>query len=167
VNASCDAAAGVMVNAALVALVKGMEEATRVYPPPALLIDRPEKVATPFIGFTVVVPESVPPPGFAPSTTVTAPVALVTVFPEASWIATAGAIPAPAVALLGCTVKESFVAAPVEGGWVEPPQAMAAAPITRTATNARERMNAVRPFRRAAAGPSGGVRGVRRDLRPP
>jgi hypothetical protein len=73
-----------MVNAALVALVKAIEEATSVYPMPALLIDRPEKFATPFTGFTVVVPESVPPPGFAPSATVTAPVALVTVLPEAS-----------------------------------------------------------------------------------
>src|SRR5436190_10779088 len=105
-----------MVNAALVALVNGIEEATSVYAPPALSIDSPEKVATPFTGFTVVVPESVPPSGFAPSTTVTAPVALATVLPEASWIATVGAITAPAAVLIGCTVKVSFAAVPTEGG---------------------------------------------------
>src|SRR5256885_10136829 len=108
-------------------------------------MDRPEKLATPFTGFTVVVPDSVPPPGLAPSATVTAPEAFVTVLPEASWIATAGAIPAPAVALLGCAVKDSLVAGPTEGGCVEPPQATAAAPTTRVARAApRGRINAMR-----------------------
>src|SRR2546425_1245379 len=41
-------------------------------------------------------------------------VAVVTMLPWASWTATctAGVIPAPAAALLGCTVKTSFAAAP-------------------------------------------------------
>jgi hypothetical protein len=110
-------------KAALVAPVRGVEEATSVYPLPALLMDRPEKVATPFTGLTVVMPESVPALGFAPSVTVTPPVAFVTVLPEASWMVTAGAISAPADVLLGCTVKTSLLAAGGGGGWggwVEP-----------------------------------------------
>ena len=128
--------AGAMLNAALVALIRGTEDATSVYPLPPLLIDRPGKLATPFTGFTVVVPDSVPPPGFAPIATVTALVALVTVLPEASWTATAGAIASPAIALPGCTVKRSLAA---EDDWVGPPQSIATAPSRKATIAARER----------------------------
>src|SRR2546427_3629127 len=60
----------------------------------------PGNVATPPAAATAVVPESVPPPGFAPMASVTVAVNAVAVFPCASsavtW--TAGVIGAPAVA---------------------------------------------------------------------
>src|SRR5947208_3083726 len=43
-----------------------------------------ENVATPLTAFTLVVPDSVPPPGFVPIATVIRPVYPVTVFPDAS-----------------------------------------------------------------------------------
>src|SRR6266487_3587249 len=43
-----------------------------------------ENVATPLTAFTLVVPASVPPPGFDPIATVISPVYPVTVFPDAS-----------------------------------------------------------------------------------
>src|SRR5436189_144145 len=72
------------------------------------------KVATPLTAATVVVPERVPLAGLVPIATVMLVVAVVTVLPWASWTATctAGVIAAPAAALLGCTVKASFAAAP-------------------------------------------------------
>src|SRR5712691_447134 len=72
------------------------------------------KVATPLTAATVVVPERVPLAGLVPIATVMLVVAVVTVLPWASWTATrtAGAFTAPAAALLGCTVKASFAAAP-------------------------------------------------------
>src|SRR6266513_3951212 len=79
-------------------------------------------------------------------------------------MATAGPIPAPAVVLVGCTAKASFAAGPTEGGWVEPPQAAAAAPARRAATVVRERMNALRQVPLAAAGLAGGLRDARRAL---
>ncbi len=79
-----------------------------------MLMLRPENVATPPTAATVVVPESVPPPGFAPSATVTLPVKPVAVFPcpSSAVTCTAGVIAAPATVLLGCTVRLSCVAAP-------------------------------------------------------
>src|SRR5512139_1533436 len=76
-------------------------------------MDRLEKVATPADADTVVVPDSVPPPGLVPIATVMLAVELVTVFPNASCTATctAGLIATPAVALDGCTVKASREAA--------------------------------------------------------
>src|SRR5262245_31466269 len=76
-------------------------------------MDRLEKVATPAIADTVVVPDSVPPPGLVPSATVMLAVEVVTVFPNASCTAacTAGLIATPAVAFVGCTVKASRFAA--------------------------------------------------------
>src|SRR5512142_484919 len=73
-----------------------------------------EKAATPAFSSTVVVPDSVPPPGFVLIVIVTVPVELFTVFPSASWAATwtAGMIVAPAGVVLGCTMNPSFVAAP-------------------------------------------------------
>src|SRR2546426_651624 len=75
---------------------------------------RLEKVATPFTAETVVVPERVPLAGLVPIATVMLVVAVVTMFARASWTATptARAFPAAAAALLGCTVKASFAAAP-------------------------------------------------------
>src|SRR5438093_9042591 len=72
------------------------------------------KVATPLTAATVVVPARVPLAGLVPIARVMLVVAVVTVFPWASWTATctAGVIAAPAAAVLGCTVKASFAAAP-------------------------------------------------------
>src|SRR5712691_6986284 len=74
----------------------------------------PGNVATPPAAATAAVPESVPPPGFAPIASVTVAVNAVAVFPCASsavtW--TAGVIGAPAVALAGCTETTRCVAAP-------------------------------------------------------
>src|SRR5437899_957374 len=73
-----------------------------------------ENVATPFTAATVVVPERVPLAGLVPIASVMLVVAVVTVLPWASWTATctAGAIAAPATALLGGTVTTTFAAAP-------------------------------------------------------
>src|SRR6185295_15115519 len=72
-------------------------------------MDRLEKEARPPDAATVVVPDRMPPPGLVPIATVTFAVELVTVFPNVSCTATctAGLIAAPAVALVGCTVKAS------------------------------------------------------------
>src|SRR5512140_3677664 len=76
-------------------------------------MDRLENAATPLTADTVVVPDSVPPPGLVPIATVMLALELVTVLPNASCTATctAGERLAPAVALLGWTVKASFEAA--------------------------------------------------------
>src|SRR6185295_2587784 len=112
-NASRFAAAGLMVNAELDAPVSAPEAAVSVYPVPALSMDRLANVATPATAATVVVPDSVPPPGLAPMATVMLAVELGTRLPNASCTVTctAGAIATPAVALVGCTVKASRFAA--------------------------------------------------------
>src|SRR6266545_7506140 len=71
-------------------------------------------VATPLAVATVVVPDSVPPLGFAKIASVTLPVPVVTTLSDASRTATwtAGVIAAPAVALLGCPVNARCVGAP-------------------------------------------------------
>src|SRR5438034_353326 len=76
-------------------------------------MDRLENVATPATAATVVVPDSVPPPGLVPIATVMLAVEPVTVLLNASCTVTctAGLIATPAVALLGCTVKASLDAA--------------------------------------------------------
>src|SRR3954471_12215894 len=76
-------------------------------------MDRVENVATPLTAATVVVPESVPPPGLVPMATVTLALELVTVLPNASCTVTctAGAIATPATAVLGCSENASFEAA--------------------------------------------------------
>src|SRR6476659_2968630 len=76
-------------------------------------MDRVEKLATPLDADTVVVPESVPPPGLVPMATVMLAEELVTVLPNASCTATctAGAIATPASALLGCSENASLEAA--------------------------------------------------------
>src|SRR5262245_29987138 len=76
-------------------------------------MERLENVATPPTADTVVVPDSVPPPGLVPMATVILAVELGTVFPNASCTVTctAGEIATPAVASVGCTVKASRFAA--------------------------------------------------------
>src|SRR3954463_7675004 len=76
-------------------------------------MDRLENVATPPTAATVAAPDSVPPPGLVPIATVMLAVELVTVLLNASCTVTctAGAIATPAVALAGCTVNASLVAA--------------------------------------------------------
>lgn len=113
-NASFDAAPAEMLNVELVALVSAPDEALSVYPVPDLLIERPEKVATPLTALTVAVPESVPPPGFVAIATVIDADEVVTVFPPASWTATVtdGLIDAPATAFDGFWTNASWVAAP-------------------------------------------------------
>src|SRR5512133_3324378 len=109
VKASLEAAAGLMLNAAQVAPVSGVDAAVSVYPPPTLSMDRLENVATPLTAATVVVPDSVPPPGLLPIATVMLAKELVTVFPNASCTVTCTAgMDTPAVALLGWTVKASL-----------------------------------------------------------
>src|SRR3954468_21699168 len=72
-----------------------------------------ENVATPATAATVVVPDSVPPPGLVPIAMVMLAVELVTVLSKASRTAprAGGALAAPGVAFVGCTVKASFEAA--------------------------------------------------------
>src|SRR3989304_5988632 len=92
---------------------------------------RVEKVATPTTAATCVVPARVPPPGLVPMLTVTLPVKPVRVLPKTSWAVTrTGAlIAAPAVVLLGGTVKTSWLAVPGStvklglGGGAAPPPA--------------------------------------------
>src|SRR5437868_785745 len=79
VKASLEAAAGVMLKAAEVAPVREAEVALSVYPVPVLSMDRLGKMAAPLTAATVVVPDSVPPPGLLPMATVMLAVELVTV----------------------------------------------------------------------------------------
>src|SRR5512140_3462810 len=76
-------------------------------------MERLENVATPATAATVVVPDSVPPPGLVPMATVMIALELGTVLPNASCTSTrtAGLIAAPAVALLGQAVNASRLAA--------------------------------------------------------
>src|SRR2546426_11967530 len=71
-------------------------------------------VATPETAAAVAVPESVPPPALGPSVTFTLPAKPVATLPSASWAVTctAGVNAAPAVALVGCTLKTSALGAP-------------------------------------------------------
>jgi hypothetical protein len=112
VNTNWVAAADVMLKLLLVAPVSVPLDAVSVYPVPALLIDRPENVATPLTAATVVLPDSVPLPGFAPIATVTLAV-LVVRLPNWSRICTVGAgeIAAPAIALVGCCPNANLLAA--------------------------------------------------------
>ena len=113
-NTKCAPMPAVILNVALGLPVSPVAAAVSVYPVPTLSTDSPENVATPLAAATVVVPESVPLPGFAPSATVTVPVNPVAVFPCASCAVTwtAGVIAAPAVVLLGCTLNTSWLAVP-------------------------------------------------------
>src|SRR5947207_2315159 len=85
----------------------------------------PGNVATPPAAATAVVPESVPPPGFAPDARGTVALKAVAVLPcdYCAVTCTAGVIVAPAVVLVGCTVNTSWLAGPgvmVNGADVAP-----------------------------------------------
>ncbi|HEX4529934.1 MAG TPA: hypothetical protein VIA11_10955 [Acidimicrobiia bacterium] len=110
VNASFAAEPTVMLKVLLVAPVSPPSVAANRYPFPAWSIERPEKVATPLTALTVLVPDSVPVPGFVPMASVTDDVSEVTVFPKASCTVTFGCVPnaTPPVELLGCCVNASF-----------------------------------------------------------
>src|SRR5438874_1378826 len=70
--------------------------------------------ATPATAAAVVVPESVPPPALEPIVTLMLPAKPVATLPSASCAVTctAGVIAAPAVAVVGCTLKTSTLGAP-------------------------------------------------------
>src|ERR1051325_12138788 len=74
---------------------------------------RSAKLATPLCAATVLVPDSVSPPGLDASARVTLPLKLVNVLPSASWATTRtpGLMAPPATAAVGCTVKGSCVRA--------------------------------------------------------
>src|SRR6185295_3649012 len=76
-------------------------------------MDSVGKEATPLVAETVVVPDSVEPPGLLPIATVMLAVELVTVLLKASCTVTctAGAIGVPAVVFAGWTVNASLVSA--------------------------------------------------------
>src|SRR2546425_514268 len=113
-NTSCDATPGVILNGVLVPVGRPVAAAVRVYPLPVLFTLKPGKEATPPTAATVAVPASVPPPGLAPSATVTLPVNAVAVLPCGSCAVTctAGVMTAAAVVVVGSTVKTSWLAVP-------------------------------------------------------
>jgi len=92
------------------------ELAAKVYPDPALSMERPEKVATPFTAATVVVPESAPEAGLVAMARVIEALEAVTVLPWASWTVMTGWVvrAAPAAAPEGWVEKTSFAGTPVE-----------------------------------------------------
>src|SRR4029077_3990602 len=104
-------------------------DAASGYPVPTLWMLSVENVAPPLTAATLAVPDRVPPPGFAPMAMVTVPVNVVAVFPAASCAATftGGAMLAPAVASLGCTVNTSCVG--VTGGMLKRPLVTPVRPV--------------------------------------
>src|SRR5581483_3371871 len=113
-KASLVAAPAVMLNAELVAPVRPVLAAVRVYPLPALSIARSLNVAIPPAAATVLVPLRVPELGFVPIATVIDAVLLVTRLTFASCICrvTAGVMIWAAAVLVGCCAKASLFAAP-------------------------------------------------------
>src|SRR6266513_4309769 len=113
-----------------------------------------ENVATPLAAATVLIPARVPLAGLVPIASVMLVVAVVTVLPWASWTATctAGVFTAPATALLGCTVKTTFAAAPV---WTGPTLLLAHPPSAtpQTATPSQNPPRANTPARRLLSVP--------------
>src|SRR5579863_8797747 len=114
VKASLFAAPTVTLNAMLVAPVRLVALADRVYPVPVLLMFNVENETTPFTAATVSVPPSVPLDGFVPIAMVIEFVAVVTTLPRESstLTVTAGEIALPAVTFVGWTVNASLFAAP-------------------------------------------------------
>jgi hypothetical protein len=110
-----EAGPGVMEKAVLVAPVRPVALAASVYPFPVRLMERLPKVATPLTAATVVVPESVPLPGFEEIAIVTFPVKDVMVVPPLSTARTvmAGEIDAPACSVVGCWTNSRRVATAV------------------------------------------------------
>ncbi len=80
----CGGRAAATLNGSLVVPTSPGLDAVSVYPIPALLMESPLNTATPLAALTVVVPESVPPPGLDPIAMLTAFVAVVAVLPNAS-----------------------------------------------------------------------------------
>src|SRR5262245_37668545 len=113
VNASLVAAAGVMLNAVDAAPVSGADAAEIGRAARSLSMDRLVETAIPLTAATVVVPDSVPPPGLVPIAMVMLAVEPVTVLLNASCTVTCteGEMAWPAVAFVGWTVKASLVAA--------------------------------------------------------
>src|SRR5207248_4630428 len=145
--------AALTANALLVAPVRPVADPVSVYPVPAGFRLKFEKVATPFTAATVLVPVRVPLAGLVPIATVMLVVAVVTVLPCASWIATctAGVITAPATAVLGDPMKASFAAAPPPGGCTGPSllpeHPVIATPQSTTPAKNRPRTRAIgRPY---------------------
>src|SRR5438034_13029 len=95
-----------MLKLLLVAPVRVVADAVRVYPDPRLLMLRFAKVATPLTAATVVVPERVPLAGLVPIASVMLVVAVVTVLPWASWtaIGTAGGSGAAAALMVNAVL---------------------------------------------------------------
>src|SRR5439155_384203 len=114
VKATFAAAPTPMSDAPLAEPQKPVPHASSVQPVVGLCMLRFATVLSHLTAATVVYPVSVPVALSISVATVMLVVAVVTVLPWASWIATctAGVIAAPAAALLGCTVKTTFAAAP-------------------------------------------------------
>src|SRR5437762_10019018 len=72
-NTSCAAPPGVTLNPALGCVGRPVAAAVSVYPVPTLFTLRPASGGAPPTAGTEVVPDTGPPPGFAPSATVTLP----------------------------------------------------------------------------------------------
>jgi hypothetical protein len=110
-NASLAAAPTVILNELLVAPVNPVLLAVKVYPVPALSMDRLLNVATPLTAAAVVVPLSVPLLGFVPIATVTLAVLLVRLpFESRIRTVTEGAIGCPPAAFVGCCATANCVA---------------------------------------------------------
>src|SRR5882672_10833886 len=116
VNTRCVAVTVVTLNNGLFTATRPVDVARSRYPFPALLIDRSGNVATPATATTGLVPERVPPPGFAVAgiAKLTLPVNCVAVLPNASRAVTStgGVMIAPCGVVPGGTVNASTVAAP-------------------------------------------------------
>src|SRR5258708_26542925 len=101
-------------NVPLVAPVNPGEAAVSVYPVPAALSARSEKLATPLEALTVLVPLNVALPGLVPMATVTTFVAVATRWPDESTID--ACVPGVSVTLLsppeGKALKASLLGAP-------------------------------------------------------
>jgi hypothetical protein len=104
---------GVIENMPLVVDTRPLADATRVYPSPALSIERSPKLAEPAEAFTAMVPLRTAPAGLVPMLIVINELAVVTVLPRLSWTTTVGGpgSGSPAVVLVGCVENASFVAA--------------------------------------------------------
>jgi len=103
-----------MLKELLVLPFKPLLDAASVYPAPALLMLKVEKVATPATALTETVPPSVPLDGLVAIAMVTVALEVVTTFPfeSSTSTVTAGEIDAPAGVLEGCTPNATLLAVP-------------------------------------------------------
>src|SRR5262245_38817306 len=99
-----------MSNGCDVADASDGEAATSVYPEPIRLMLKSGNVAIPFTAFLVSTPESVALDGLLPSEIVTGSDDVVSVVPNASWMATvtAGLMVSPALADVGCCTNATL-----------------------------------------------------------